>query len=64
MEPHQQVIDSDFMTPKQIAFHLKLSLRSVYRLIEDGTIPSYSPTPRTYRVAKKDFDFFLQSIKN
>jgi hypothetical protein len=44
MNTHQQVIESEFMTPKQISFHLKLSIRSVYRLIEEGIIPSYSPT--------------------
>lgn len=64
MDTQEQVIESDFLTPKQIAFRLNLSPRSVYRLIEEGTIPSYSPTPRTYRVHKNDFDSFLQSIKN
>lgn len=64
MNTHQQVIESDFLTPKQVAFYLHLSIRSVYRILEEGKLPSYSPTPRTYRVARKDFDTFLKSIKN
>jgi excisionase family DNA binding protein len=52
----------EIMTVKQAAEYLKLSVRSVHKLIADKKLLASQISVRSWRVKKSDIDMFL--IKN
>jgi len=54
----------ELLTPQQVAPYLKISVRSVYRLLDEGEIPYYSPTPRKKLIDKVDVFNYLEATKN
>ena len=53
------MVDETFLTTDQLLAHLKVTLRTVYRLIEDGKIPAVR-VGRQWRFRKTDIDAWLE----
>lgn len=51
-----------WLTPGEIAKELKVSERSVYRWIDSGELKAVK-LGRIWRIAKEDFDEFIQNKK-
>ncbi len=62
MDTHR-VMDEEFLTVKQVAEWLHKSKRTIYRLIEEGELHYYRPTPRGALIAKTDLYAFMQGKK-
>jgi len=51
---------AEYYTPKQIAEKLNVHPRTIRRWIREGRLRAIQPGPRTYRIAKEDFESFLE----
>ena len=51
-----------WMGTPQAAEYLGISVRTLYRLIDQGRIPAYA-IGRVYRVKRDDLDAFLESAR-
>jgi len=63
MDEHRE-IDEELLTPKDVAKIIKRSYRTVVRLLEEGHISYYRPTPRTYLISKTALYSWLEGTKN
>jgi excisionase family DNA binding protein len=52
-------MDNEILTVKQAAEYLKLSVRSVHKLIADKKLLASQISVRSWRVKKSDIDSFL-----
>lgn len=56
-------IEGDYATKKDIASILKVSIRTVERLIASGELPAKKLSPRNTRISKQAFTKFLEEKK-
>lgn len=54
------VVGSAYISPKEVAAELNVSLRTVRRLLEDGSLKGYAIGTRLIRIARSDLDIFLK----
>ncbi len=52
----------EFLSVKEVAEQLRLSVRKVYELTSSGDLPSYK-IAGSVRIAQADFDAYLESCK-
>jgi excisionase family DNA binding protein len=52
-----------YLSVKEIAFLLKISESTVYRLIESTNLPASKIGPGTWRVKKSELDKFIEKNK-
>jgi len=53
--------DYDLLTMEQVAKRLGVSLKTIYRWIDDGELPVSYVGKRTYRIFERDFIKFVYS---
>jgi len=57
-------MDDEILTVKQAAEYLKVSDRSIHKLILDMKLHAYKVGLRSWRIKKKDIDAFLHINAN
>jgi len=57
-------MDDEILTVKQAAEYLKVSDRSIHKLIIDKKLHASKVGLRSWRIKKKDIDAFLQANAN
>ena len=53
-------MNSEWMTPKEVAEYLKISLATVYRWTDAGILKKYQPGTRTSRYKRAEVDQAMQ----
>lgn len=56
---HSNSISHTFLKPQEMAGYLNVSLKKIYRLVEDRTIPFYK-IGRSLRFKKEDVEAYLE----
>ena len=54
--------ESDWLGTKDAAAHLGMTLRSLYRFIDEGDLPAYK-FGRVIRMKREDIDSFIESCR-
>lgn len=60
----EEINKKDFLTAKEASFILNMSLRTLYRLIENKQINSYNFGTRKTLIRRKDIDLFFELSLN
>ena len=56
-------IEKEFLQVKDVAKKLDVSLKTVYRLIENGELPSYPINKLALRIKASDLEDYLERIR-
>lgn len=57
------IVNEEILTPAQVAEYLHISVKNVYKLLNQKDIPSIR-FQRQYRILKSDFEIWLKSSIN
>ena len=64
-QPVEAIKSKDFLNVKELSLLLNCSIRTIYRLIENGTINSLNLNQRLTRIKRKDIDsLFISTISH
>jgi excisionase family DNA binding protein len=62
MAPQGQEQHNEWKSSREAAHHLGISEATLYRLVDEGTIPAYRPT-RSLRFRTTDLDAYLETAR-
>jgi len=54
------MLHDEFLTVEEIAEYLRVSKMTVYRMVEDGTLPSFR-VGRSIRIPTDDFNKYMEA---
>ena len=57
------IVNEEILTPAQVAEYLHISVKNVYKLLNQKDIPAIR-FQRQYRILKSDFEIWLKSSVN
>jgi excisionase family DNA binding protein len=57
------MIDQKYLTPKEVAERLQVTVQTVYRWIQRHGLPAVRVGGKVYRIGEKELDVFLESRK-